>query len=213
MVGRVVSLNVGQVHTFEDEDREWTTGIFKKPVDGPQYVALDGFEDDAQADLKHHGGQDKAVCCFCVEHLPAISEFAGHAVSCGIAGENLSTEGLTEADVCIGDVFAIGSAVLQVSQPRQPCWKFARKVGNSGLIKWMGPRSCSGYYLRVLEPGEVTVGDAMNRIEQKYPALTVKAALESVYSDSPDLAILQTLVDTHELADMYKSALVKRIQT
>ncbi len=113
-------------------DEPWTTAIFKRPIAGPVDVGPLGLAGDGHADLVNHGGLDKAICVYPVAHYPAWQAELGRAdFTEGAFGENLSVTGLTEGDVCIGDIFSIGTEPqglrVQVSQPRQPCWKLARK--------------------------------------------------------------------------------------
>lgn len=130
----LVSIQVGKPEHREPVEgdtstKPWTTAFYKQPVDGPVQVAGAGLEGDGQADLRHHGGPDKAVCVYSAEHfaywrddLGFGEEFGG-----GAFGENFTVAGLDESSVCIGDVWRIGNVELQVTQPRQPCWKLARR--------------------------------------------------------------------------------------
>ncbi|HWH70544.1 MAG TPA: MOSC domain-containing protein, partial [Candidatus Sulfotelmatobacter sp.] len=124
-VGKPVTL--GQADAANPDDRSWTTGFFKASVTGPVYVGKTNLEGDGQADLKNHGGVDKAICAYSKDHWAYWeTEFSLHLAN-GAFGENFTIEGATERDVCIGDIYRCGGALLQVSQPRQPCWKLARR--------------------------------------------------------------------------------------
>ena len=134
MEARISSLQVGKPQTLGDGVSanptfgRWSTGIFKQPVGGRVWLGETNLEGDGQADLTVHGGPDKAVLVYAASHYPdwrhelGIEEF-----SSGAFGENFTVEGTTEDDTCLGDVFQIGEAKVQVAQPRMPCWKLARK--------------------------------------------------------------------------------------
>ena len=140
--------------------KPWRTAFYKQPIEGPIAVGKLGLEGDDVADRRVHGGVDKAICVYSAEHFPYWryelgfgSEFTG-----GAFGENFTLAELTEGDVCIGDVWRIGSATLQVSQPRQPCWKLARRWKVKDLTLRVIQNGYTGWYLRVLTEGEVEPG-------------------------------------------------------
>ncbi len=140
------------------------SGFIKTAVDGPVEVRVLGLAGDEQADLSVHGGPEKAVYAYPASHYPLwADEYPQHAAKfvAGGVGENLTVGGWTEADVCVGDVHAVGSARLQVCQPRQPCSKFALRFGDSLLPKAMVRNGRAGWYYRVIETGMVRAGDAI----------------------------------------------------
>jgi MOSC domain-containing protein YiiM len=122
MIGKVISINVGQVQNFSYGNKKVKSGIYKHPVNNPVFVNTLNIEGDQQADLIHHGGKDKAVCVYCFEHYPFWEKLWNRTLTPGTFGENLTMAGTTEETVCIGDIFQIGEALLQVSVPRQPCY-------------------------------------------------------------------------------------------
>ena len=161
---KILSVNVGMPRDAVWRGEIVRTGIFKEPVAGR--VALRGHNlvGDAQADLSVHGGVDKAVYGYPSEHYAYWCEWLGvDELPWGAFGENLTTEGLLEADVGIGDRFRIGSALLEVSQPRIPCQKLALRHARADLPKHFLASGRSGFYFRVIEPGEVGQGDAIER--------------------------------------------------
>src|ERR1700685_2382089 len=120
--------NYGLEHASDPHDKPWTTGFFKAPVDGPVFVGRTNLEGDAQADLINHGGVDKAVLAYSADHYPKWRrELELPDMPSGAFGENLTIAGLSEESVCIGDTLRIGAVSFEVSQPRQPCWKLARR--------------------------------------------------------------------------------------
>ena len=155
-------------------DKEWRTGFYKQPRTGPQWLGYEGFHSDEQADPRYHGGVDKAVCVYASEHLPYWHGIAGLSeMAAGAFGENFTTEGLLEEGVCIGDIYAAGEALVQVSQPRQPCWKLARRWRVKDLTARVERTGKTGFYFRVLQHGHVKGGDALELRERPFPQWTI----------------------------------------
>jgi MOSC domain-containing protein YiiM len=162
ITGRVVSVHVGRVAPLGPQAEP--SGFVKHAVAGPVAVGRLGLAGDEQADLRVHGGPEKAVYAYAVSHYAAwAAEFPQHAALFvpGGVGENLAITGMDEADICVGDVHAIGSARLQVCQPRQPCFKFALRFENNRLPKAMVRSGRSGWYYRVLQTGTMSAGDTV----------------------------------------------------
>ena len=193
----VVGVQVGLPRTEGDGPprdpltKPWTSAFDKRPVGGRVRVGALGLEGDGVADPKHHGGPGKAVLMVAASHYPAWrAEFAGVAWGPGAMGENLTVAGLDEAGACVGDSFRVGSAVLQVSQPREPCWKIDRRWQTRGLTARCVETGRGGWHTRVIEPGDVSAGDAVELLDRPEPALTVSAANDLFFrrSDDADLA-------------------------
>lgn len=126
----------GSEDSADSHDKAWTTGFFKKPIDGPVFVGRTNLAGDGQADLKNHGGVDKAVLAYSADHYPKWRPELGLPdMPCGAFGENLTIAGLNERLVCIGDTFQIGRVTFGVSQPRQPCWKLGRRWRMHELVR------------------------------------------------------------------------------
>jgi MOSC domain-containing protein YiiM len=165
----------GRVTRFT-EDGE-TSAIAKSPVDGPRAVRFLGIEGDSQADLSVHGGPDKAIHHYPRDHYRWWQDrLPGRGVldHAGTFGENISTLALTERDVCIGDRFRLGTALVEVCQGRQPCWKQAHRLGDKGVVATMVKSGRSGWYYRVIEEGRVAAGDELMRTERLHPEWTVE---------------------------------------
>ncbi|HRK32198.1 MAG TPA: MOSC domain-containing protein [Tepidisphaeraceae bacterium] len=159
---RLLTIQIGQPRTIVDEhgkseeDRVWFSGFYKSPVTRPVRVGATGLAGDGQADSKHHGGADKAVLAYSFDHYPHWRASLGiDSFDPGAFGENLTVAGTNEDDVCVGDVWQIGEVRLQVSQPRQPCWKLARRWGRKDLPAQVIANGQSGWYLRVLREGTI----------------------------------------------------------
>lgn len=168
---RIDTVLVGAVAPFGPPGR--TSAIAKTPVDGPRAVGPEGFLDDAQADRRVHGGPEKAIHHYPQDHHAAWrAELGGETPLLGqpgAFGENIATMGVTEADVCVGDVYRAGTAVLQVAQARMPCWKLNHRFAVPDMAKRVQATGRTGWYYRVLEPGAVGPGDTLERLERHHP--------------------------------------------
>lgn len=211
----IVSINIGrpEARGFDGADdpfdQPWTTGIFKSPVERPVALTPTGFDGDGQADLSVHGGPDKAVCVYPADHYPAWGRALGrHPIAFGSFGENLSVGGLDEQSVCIGDVWSIGDVVVEVSQPRQPCWKLARRWRIATFTDQVVKSGRTGWYLRVREPGLVAPGAVMSLVERPHPQWTVAAANAVMHQRVGDTAALAAL---DALAASWRATLRKRL--
>lgn len=146
-------------------------------MDGPVCVTSDGLEEDGQADLVHHGGFDKAVLAYCTAHYDNWrTELELADMGPGGLGENLAVTGMDETSVCIGDVFSVGTVLLQVSQPRKPCATLERRWGRQGIIRRIIETTRCGWYLRVLEEGRVGAGDEIRLADRPHPDWSVSRA-------------------------------------
>lgn len=206
MKGRVVSLQVGQPGVLPWRGKRVRTAIAKRPVQGPVALTPTGFEGDVQADLRYHGGPDKAVCAYPTEHRAAWEELVGQPLPHGAFGENLATAGLIESTVHVGDVFSAGTATLQVSQPRGPCFKLAARWGKRRLPALMAKEMRSGFYLRVLRPGQIAAGDELRLIE-RVSDVPVAEVVRVTYVAKGDAPAIERVLAVPELADAWRSDL------
>jgi MOSC domain-containing protein YiiM len=180
---RLLAVSVGRVRaygaawTLKSEKRPWSSGIAKIPVVAGVRVGPEGVVGDEQADRANHGGVDKAVHAYSADHYTAWRAELGLPLEAwGAMGENLTIKGLIESSVCIGDRYRMGTAVFEVSQPRQPCWKFARHLGVSDMVKRVLASGRTGWYLRVIESGEIEAGDAVELVDRPWPEWTLDRA-------------------------------------
>lgn len=154
-----------------------TSAIVKTPVDGSRAVGVAGIEGDAQADLSVHGGPDKAIHHYPRDHylhwLRTLGDLPALAMA-GAFGENISTSGLTESEACIGDRFRLGTALVEIAQGRQPCWKQAHRLGRPGIVAAMVRSGKSGWYYRVIEEGAVAAGDVLELVARPHPEWSVE---------------------------------------
>ena len=158
-MGELVCVNLAEPRTLMRRGHEMTTGLFKRPVEGPVRVGLLGLEGDLIGDKRVHGGADKAVYAYALEDVAWWEEQLGRELGPGFFGENLSLRGVDVTGSRIGDRWRVGSTLLEVSEPRHPCWKLATRVGEPRFIKRFAQAGRPGAYLRVLGEGEVRAGD------------------------------------------------------
>ena len=171
---KVISLNVGQPRAVETRGGTVLTSIFKTPVEGRVAVRRNNIDGDRQADLTVHGGTYKAVYCYPEEHYAFWRvELPETELVPGNFGENLTTRGLMEQSVNIGDRFRIGSAVLQAAQPRMPCYKLGIRFDRADMVKrfWMSGRP--GIYFSVVEEGELAAGDAIEKVSAETDGISI----------------------------------------
>ena len=199
LTGQVVSVQVGRPAPLAWRDTQIPSAIVKHAVTGPVALGAQGLEGDAQADLTVHGGPDKAVCCYPVEHLAGLAERIGAELAPGAFGENLSVRGATEDAVYIGDVLALGTAIVQVSQPRGPCFKLAARWGHRQLPGILARECISGYYLRVLEPGVVAAGDEL-RLTERRSAVSVADVMRVTYTERRSSEAIRAVLAADDLA-------------
>jgi MOSC domain-containing protein YiiM len=187
---QLISVNVGLPREVAWKGRTASTGIFKEPVSDRVMVRSLNLDGDGQADLTVHGGLDKAVYVYPFEHYDYWrSELPDMDLPLGIFGENFTTIGLKEAEVNIGDRFRIGNLLLMVTQPRMPCYKLGIRFGRPDIVKRFLASRRTGFYFRVLQEGEVGVGDTLELVSRDNHHITV-ADITQLYAreeDNPDL--------------------------
>jgi MOSC domain-containing protein YiiM len=210
---RVTSVNVGMPREVEWDGRTVVTGIFKSPVATKRSVRRLNIDGDGQADLVVHGGPDKAVYAYPGEHYRFWGEQLGRELTPGIFGENLTTEGLLEDAIHVGDEFRVGTARLVVTQPRMPCFKLGIRFGNSGMVKSFLKAGKPGIYFAVLEEGEVGPGDPIERLAEDESRITVAEMFHLVLDRDSSPAALRRLLGVPSLAAVWRKELEERLAT
>lgn len=211
---RVISVNVGQPRPVQWNGRTVLTGIFKAPVAGRVLMRALNLDGDRQADLSVHGGPDKAVYVYPSEHYDFWrEELPGTDLPWGAFGENLTSEGWEEYEVHVGDRFRIGTAEVVVTQPRMPCFKLGIKFGREDIVPRFLESGRPGFYLRVLEEGEVEAGDAMERIQEDPHRITV-VDIVRLYLDRDGSAgrdLLESAVRVEALSPAWREGFARRL--
>ena len=218
MTPRLLSIQVAKPATYGREDavdpheRLWRTGYFKLPVSGPVFAGQTGLAGDGQADLENHGGIDKAMLAYSAEHYPKWrEELQIPDMPYGGFGENLTISGLDESGVCIGDVWQCGPVVVEVSQPRQPCWKTSRRWRIDDLSRRVIATGRSGWYLRVTTGGDIEAGLLFTLQRRIHPQWTVARANEILHHRKDDLAAAEELAYLPELALSWREIFLSRL--
>ncbi|MGH7775595.1 MAG: MOSC domain-containing protein [Candidatus Dormibacterales bacterium] len=211
---RVLSVNVAAPAQLGAEDEAapgqgpWSSGIYKRPVTGPVWLGELNLEGDGQADLKTHGGPDRSVCVYPSEHYPYwIRELDLAGLPHPSFGENLTVGGLLEDEVCVGDTFRIGEAVVQVTQPRLPCWKLARRLQVKDMAVRVRGTGKTGWHMRTLQPGLLEAGQEMELVERHHGEWPLSRALEVIVNARRDRAAAAELAACPRLSAYQRRAL------
>ena len=185
---KLLSVNVSPPTEVAHGGKTVTTGIFKRPVEGRVMLRTLNLDGDRQADLVGHGGIYKAVYAYSVENYEYWERELGRTdLAFGQFGENFTVEGMPEDEIHVGDVFRVGGALVEVTQPRVPCYKLGIKMGVRGFEKTFLASCRVGFYLRVLEEGEVGAGDGLKRIRTDPERITVREMCHLLYFDPENL--------------------------
>lgn len=192
---RLLSVNTALPQDLVWHGKPVRTSIFKQPVTGPVPVLAEHLAGDGQADLKHHGGPDKAVYAYPSEHYPYWEAYVpADKLVPGAFGENLTTAGLLESDVRLGDCFQIGSAVLMAVQPRVPCFKLNVRLDDARMVRRFQAAGRSGIYFRVVEPGTLQAGDALTLVQRSAHEVTIQQVVDNFYLPDKDLPTIRALL-------------------
>jgi MOSC domain-containing protein YiiM len=190
------------------------SAIGKHKVSGPLLVDRLGFAGDEQADRKHHGGPHKAIHAYAISHFPTWSEELPDRADRfrpGAFGENLVVDGISEADVCLGDRWRIGSALVEVSQGRQPCWKLNIRFDVPDMARRVQETGRTGWYFRVVEPSPIAAGDSGILIARPNPAWSLAAVSYLLYHDRMNRPALAELADLPGLPESWRRLAMARL--
>ena len=209
---KLLSINVGLPREIEWKGKLVRTSIFKAPVPGRVRVAQLNLEGDQQSDLSVHGGVDKAVYAYPSEHYPFWRrELPGMDLPWGVFGENLTTEGLLEETLHIGDRLRVGSSEFLVTQPRMPCFKLGIRFGRPDIVKRFLQSGRSGFYFAVLQEGEVAAGDSIELLKQDEHGVTVADVVNLYRSDANNQETLRRVSELPALPNNWRDYFRKRL--
>lgn len=206
------ALYAGQVALLAGDSR--SSAIVKTAMAGRCLLTVEGLAGDTQADRRAHGGGGKALHHYPAEHYARLAaDFPGaqHLLPGGL-GENISTQGLTENEVCIGDIFRLGAARIQVSQPRTPCWKIDHRTACAGVAAFIGEHGLAGWYYRVLDEGEVAAGDWLQHLERPAGAVSLAEFWRVIRAPRPDIDALLRLAYADGLDEQWTGKLTQRAE-
>lgn len=202
---KIISVNVGLPRKVEWKGKTVTTGIYKEPLPGSVNVRTLNLEGDGQADLSVHGGRSKAVYAYPCEHYEFWrGELPDMTLPLGKFGENLSTAGLLEEEVRIGDEFRIGTTRLQVTEPRMPCYKLGIRFGRPDMVKRFLQSQRSGFYFAVAQEGRVQAGDAIEYTARASHGVTVADVVRLYTTDQGNIDLLRRVVALEALGDRWR---------
>ena len=197
---KILSVNVGLPREVLSGKDIVTTGIFKEPIEGRVKLRKLNLDGDKQADLTVHGGEDKAVYAYPKEHYDYWQfELPNTALPWGMFGENLTTEGLNEDTINIGDSFRMGSAEVVATQPRLPCYKLGIKFGRMDIVRRFLASGRPGIYFKVLLEGEVEAGDSIDLISKDENNITIKDIVRLYVKDNKDIESMQRAIRVKDL--------------
>jgi MOSC domain-containing protein YiiM len=210
----ILSIQVGQPKSYGVEgaedplERPWVSAIDKQQVSGRVWLGPEGLAGDAQVDRRHHGGPHMAALVYAGEHYPRWREELDDAgLAYGAFGENITVDGANEHTTCIGDVFAVGDAIVEISKPRQPCQTLARKFRVPDMVKRVLQHQAFGWYLRVRQEGWLEPGMVFQLQDRPYPQWTVKEVERVMRERAHDLETAQRLADCQALPDDWRAQL------
>lgn len=208
----LLSLNTGRPAALNLPHGLTRSAIVKAPVVGPRELTPTGLVGDEQADLRVHGGPDKAVCVYPFDHYLYWRGRLGHELAPGAFGENFTTSGLLETEVCIGDTYGVGNVVVQVSQPRSPCYRLAALHSRPDMVKLVVSTGYTGFYLRTLRPGTVEPGARITLLSRCSPGVTVARTNGVTYASRPSEADVTAVIESPGLASTWREALEDRLR-
>ena len=210
---RILSVNISLPREIDYGGQKISTGIFKEPIEGRITLRTLNLDGDRQADLSVHGGPDKAVYAYPVEHYEYWhSVFPDLVMPNGMFGENLTVEGLMESEFTVGDVFRIGSATVIATQPRMPCYKLGVKFGRMDVIKKFLASGRSGIYFKVSKEGEVATGDTIHQITKDPNQITISDIVRLYSIEREDLQTMRRAVKVDALPKGWKRYFLEQIQ-
>jgi len=214
MRARLVAIQVGQPRPQVAKEKEggesWVSGYGKEPVDGEVFVGRLNLDGDGQADKRWHGGPDMAVLAYANAHYARWrAELAWPAAGPGAFAENFTVDGVDEQSACLGDIWQVGAARLQISEPRKPCRNISRFWGREDLLRLTEQSGRFGWYLRVLREGRVRAGQEIELIERPHPEWTVARAMAARRNKARDRATAQRLAACPALGADWREKLLE----
>ena len=209
-IGVLQSVQVGTPKRYGTTDA-WKTSFFREPTTQPRWLYTTHLDGNRQADTKNHGQLHQAVLLYAAAHYPLWrAELAHPEIGPGGFGENFTVQGLSEQTACIGDIYAIGEAQIQVTGPRYPCWKIERRWGLPGLTDRVAATGRTGWYCRVLHEGLIEPGTIITLVERPYPQWTVALTNDFGHFRNKDVATAQALAACPLLHEFWQELVMRR---
>ncbi|MEH6535626.1 MAG: MOSC domain-containing protein [Psychroserpens sp.] len=197
---KIISTNIAKPTTFMWNGKEETTGIYKTPIDAPIHLGKEEVKGDEVSDRKVHGGEFKACYLFSADHYPNWKNlYPNLEWTNGMFGENLTVEGLNEKELHIGDIYNVGNALVQITQPREPCYKFTVKFGSQDVLKQFIDHGYPGTYIRILEEGTVKNGDIFELVKKAKDSISIFQFFELLYAKDKNKDHIKSIIDNDAL--------------
>ncbi len=207
---KIVSTNIGKSTSFLWKGREEQTGIFKYPVEGPVILGTTHVRDDMISDPRHHGGFSKACYLFSADYYPYWKSLYPHlSWQWGMFGENITVEGLDENHLMVGAVYSLGTARVQITIPREPCYKLGVRFDDQKIIEKFIHHSHPGTYVSVLEEGKVSPGDEMTLLDQPAHSLSIAQVYSLIYFPEKDTSLLEEALHNEFLPESTRKKLMR----
>ncbi len=208
---KIISVNIGKKQTITWRGKQVETGIYKYPVEEPLHLGITDVAGDAVVDRRYHGGVDKACYLFSESHYPYWKKlYPALNWQWGMFGENLTVEGMDEANVLIGDIYKIGTAIVQVTQPRQPCFKLGVRFGSQKVLPEFIEHGHPGVYVRVLKEGKVPKGGQLLLEKRDSESISVKEVFNLLYAADFPLQLLDKVIKIPSLAESCRMDLIRK---
>ncbi|MBU2998063.1 MOSC domain-containing protein [Cellulophaga baltica] len=208
---KVISTNIGTSTTIKWNGKEEQTGIYKYPTNKPLFLNTEDVDNDTVIDRRYHGGVNKACYLYAAEQYDYWKNlYPNLDWNWGMFGENLTIKGLDESTLRIGDVYELGSALVQITQPREPCYKLGVRFQDQKIIKQFVQHNYPGTYIKILETGTVTIGDTMLLKTQSTNALTIHQYYEFLFAKEKDQRTIRLILENDALPN-YKKERVKNL--
>lgn len=208
-MAKILQVRQGKIKPLAKKGEVFQSAYQKESTGEPVELGLLGLAEDEQADASCHGGEDKAVLVFSNNHYDLYANNEGSILAAGTFGENILIDELDEDDVNVGDVFAIEDVRLQVSQPRQPCWKISTVAGKE-VMQYVVKHAATGWYCRILKGGTIRHGMSMERVERS-TTFSIKTLTDYLHKAPDDPGVIDSLLQCESLAESYKIDLRKKI--
>ncbi|WP_138751186.1 MOSC domain-containing protein [Paenibacillus sinopodophylli] len=209
---RLLSLNVGEPVAIAHGSKQIQSGIFKSPSSSAHRLSITGIQGDGQGDLINHGGPDKAVCVYFEQRYDYWNEQFDQSFAFGAFGENFTLSEWTEDDLCIGDIIHAGDIIVQVSQPRQPCYKLGLRHSLPELPVRVQQQGFTGFYFRVLQEGTIAAGTPFIIASRHQARITIAEANRVMYKNKDDIEGIRKLLAVKELAASWQDQLGARLE-
>lgn len=208
---RICSVNIGKAESIEHEGKHILSAITKKPTKDRVFLSGLGLQGDEQANKIRHGGPHKAVCAYPEEYYPDWEQVLCRELPFGSFGENLTVQGMRESEVNIGDIFMWGEALLEVTQPRPPCHKLAKKFGYPQLPLLFQDLGKTGFLMRVLQEGWVSIESQFVCSKTHSSQISIKMVNEAMYKDVPNKELIMNILQVEALAPSVRTTLKLRL--